>query len=243
MSLLRTQNISMAFGSLVAVDDVSISVSENEVLGLVGPNGAGKTTLFNIITGFQRPTRGAVHFKDSDISSSTANQRALIGMARTFQTPKLFGTHTVADNVRAATLPLRLQWSARKSRPSSDLDARLNEILDLVGLAAHAGAIAGDLAYGLQRRLEIARALMTEPALLLLDEPAAGMPPLEAEDVRAIIQKIRDRGTTVIVVDHNMKLIMNVCSRVIVLHQGAVICDGPPEVVRKDPAVIRAYLG
>lgn len=249
MSLLHAQGIEKRFGALVAVNDFRLTVEPGEVVGLVGPNGAGKTTTFNILSGLLPASRGSVSFNGHRVEGWSAHRRANAGMARTFQTPQLFTELSVRDNVLSATLAEQLgplngsRRSARAKPHARPIAERLDEALALTGLSHLAEETAGDLSYGMQRRLEIARALMTEPELLLLDEPAAGMQPHEALHIGDLIGDVRAKGISVVVIDHNMRLIMSVSDRVVVMNFGAVIAEGTPDAVRAHPEVIRAYLG
>jgi branched-chain amino acid transport system ATP-binding protein len=249
MALLEVQHLSRRFGGVLAVDGVTLKVDQGEVLGLIGPNGAGKTTFFNLITGYVEPSHGEIAFGGKDITRLTASIRVRIGIARTFQTPQLFGGMSVRDNMLAGTYAARLSLRMMVTTPSKRQAAermvreRCDRLLALVELQAVQNIIAAELPYGLQRRLEIARALMTEPRLLILDEPAAGMLPSEAVSLNALIRTIQKQGCTVIVVEHNMRVVMNVSDRIAVMDFGKIIAEGSPSEIRANPDVVHAYLG
>ena len=251
MALLEVRSVSVRFGGVVALDDLSFDIAEGEICGLIGPNGAGKTTLFNVITGFLAPTAGRVVFRGRDITALGPNRVAALGIARTFQNIRLFARMTVLDNVKTAQqLHGRAGfWETLLSTPSfrrkeRALEDRALAHLDRLGLAAFQDAFATSLPYGFQRKLEIARALATEPAVLLLDEPAAGMNAQETAELTGFIRDIHAQfGLTVVVVEHDMSLIMPLCHRIQVLNYGRVIAEGAPAAVRAHPRVIEAYLG
>jgi branched-chain amino acid transport system ATP-binding protein len=251
VSLLELRGVEKIFGGLRAVHDVSFEVEQGVIFGLIGPNGAGKTTLFNVITGVYRPERGAILFAGNDIAGLGPAAIAALGVARTFQNIRIFRTMTVEENVMVAGHHLHtasiVDAMLRTRRYEKDelvLSKRARELLEILGLAELAGETAGSLPYGSQRRLEIARALMLSPKLLLLDEPAAGMNSQEAQTLNEQIRFLRDQlGLTVIVVEHNMAVVMNVCERIHVVDHGETIAEGTPAEVKAHPKVLAAYLG
>ena len=249
--ILTTQGLAKSFLGLQALQDFSISIYKNEILGLIGPNGAGKTTCFNLLTGFVLPTGGRIFFKGIDITGRSPAQVARLGLARTFQNIRVFNTLSVLENVMAAA-QLRTPFSLGElllSAPSfrhkeSQVTERAYDLLRLLGISEYANRTAASLPYAHQRRLEIARALATEPQLLLLDEPAAGMNPSESDSLHQLILDLRARfQLTVLLVEHDMRLVMNLCERIVVLNYGKIIAEGKPQAVRADPQVIAAYLG
>lgn len=250
MSLLKMIGVSLNFGGLLAVDDVSLDVEPGQIMSLIGPNGAGKSTIFNLITGIYRPSQGKILFCDKDITNLKDHKITGLGISRTFQNIRLFANLSVIDNVRigchsrgSSQLGGALLRNKRVIREEKALQDKAQEILAFLHLTEKKDELAMNLAYGEQRRLEIARALASEPRLLLLDEPAAGMNPREKEDLVKIIKKIRDKNVTIFLVEHDMKFVMGLSDRVTVLDYGRKIASGSPEEVRSNPDVITAYLG
>jgi len=250
-TVLRVSGVSRRFRGLLALTGYELELRQGEILGVIGPNGAGKTTLFNVITGFLRPTTGRIEMRGQDITRLRPDQVARRGIARTFQTIRLFGKLSVIDNVKIAQ---QLHgkagfWETLVSAPSfhrkeRELERRAMRHLDDLGLADLYAYPAAGLPYGSQRKVEIARALALEPTVVLLDEPAAGMNAYETTELLGFIRRIHTQyGLSIVVVEHDMSLIMRLCDRIQVLNYGRTICEGSPERVRSDPAVIEAYLG
>jgi branched-chain amino acid transport system ATP-binding protein len=247
---LEIDQLTMQFGGLVAVNNVSIRVEKGEIHGLIGPNGSGKTTVFNVLSGYYKPTGGRISFEDKKISGLPAHQITAAGFARTFQNLRLFSSMTVLDNVlvgmghhaktglwEAIFNPVAVQ------REEKEFVDRAMKLLDLLGITSFANERATSLPYGHQRRVEIARALATNPKIILLDEPAAGLNEVETENLRNILSKIRDSGVTIFLVEHDMKLVMGICEVITVLDYGKKIAEGTGTAISNDPVVVEAYLG
>jgi branched-chain amino acid transport system ATP-binding protein len=250
MSLLRVEGLGLHFGGIAAVDDLTFTVPQGRIYSIIGPNGAGKTTLFNMISGVYRPSRGRIRFAGADVTNMEPHRLARLGLSRTFQNLQIFFRLTALENVMVGrhvhepkgilAHALRLPSVRRANRDCAD---RARELLKFVGLGPDADRIAGGLPYGALKRLEIARALASEPKLLLLDEPAAGCNAVETEEIDGLIQQVARQGITVALVEHDMKLVMKISDHILVLDRGRRLAEGSAAQVRANPDVIRAYLG
>lgn len=248
--LMRIDGLTCRFGGLTAVDDLSMAIRQGEIRALIGPNGAGKSTTLNLITGIYQPNQGSVSLRGKSLAGISPSNITKAGVARTFQTIRLWKQLTLLENVmvghqcRTTAGFFHILFATRKSRDEENKTrAKAQQALELVGLSDRAGALAGSLSYGQQRRLEIARALATEPTVLLLDEPAAGMNPHEVNELVGQIFAIRESGITVMLIEHNMPLVMRLADQITVLSFGRKIAEGIPSEIRENPDVIAAYLG
>ncbi|MGN6721240.1 MAG: ABC transporter ATP-binding protein [Marmoricola sp.] len=248
--LLELDDVTMEFGGLTALDHVSFDIKPGEILGLIGPNGAGKTTCFNVMTGVYRATSGEVRFEGQPLGTRKRYEITKLGIARTFQNVRLFKSMTALENVKVGAdihsnsgIFSALLRTPGLRKAEEEAEATAKELLDFVGVGRRKNDVASSLPYGDQRRVEIARALATGPKLLCLDEPAAGFNPAEKQRLMELIRKVRDRGYTVLVIEHDMRLVMGVTDRIVVLEFGRKIAEGTPAEIRENPAVIAAYLG
>jgi branched-chain amino acid transport system ATP-binding protein len=248
--ILRLDQVVKRFGGLTAVNDVSFEIRRGEIFALIGPNGAGKTTLFNTITGMYKPTSGSINFEGRDITGLKPYRVAGLGIGRTFQQIRLFSYMSALDNVKVGehhTMRAKL-WDSlfttpRARREEREVQGRAMELLSFVGIERQAHNYARNLPYGHQRRLEIARALATNPRLLLLDEPAAGANPQEKRELMQLVERVRGEGITILLIEHDMKVVMGISERIVVLDYGEKIAEGKPQEVRTNQRVIEAYLG
>lgn len=250
MSILSLKDVTKVFGGLIAVNDLSFDVEAGSIVGLIGPNGAGKTTVFNCITGNYKPEEGSIAFRERNITGLKPHRIVELGIARTFQSIRLFPKLPVLENALAgrhcrmhAGLFACMFHTPGQRREEREAISRCMEELKFVGLEQHWSEMAGSLAYGQQRLLEIARALASDPDLLILDEPAGGMNDQETAALVRLILAIRQRGMTILLIEHDMRLVMKICEKLIVLEHGTLIAQGPPAKVRENPAVVEAYLG
>ncbi|MBN2605021.1 MAG: ABC transporter ATP-binding protein [Bacilli bacterium] len=251
MALLEVKDLTIRFGGLTAVDNFELILESNELVGLIGPNGAGKTTIFNLLTGVYAPTEGSIHVDGVNTKNKKPNQIVMLGSSRTFQNIRLFKDMSVIDNIKVAyhnQMTYNLLSSIVKNKKfrreeQEAVDVAV-ELLKVFGLEQFQNELAKNLPYGKQRKLEIARALATNPKILLLDEPAAGMNPQETEELMETIKLVKERfKVSVLLIEHDMKLVMGICERIIVVDYGKIIAKGSPKEIRKDKAVIKAYLG
>jgi len=249
-AMLEARGLSKHFGGLRAVDDLSLTVDAGSIVGLIGPNGAGKTTVFNLVTGQLRPSAGEVHFKGRRITGMPPHELVRLGLVRTFQSMVLYSEASVLENVlRGCAVRSRVGFwgglvgSRQAAREEREVRERALELLHFVELAAVRDELARNLPYGHQRALGVAIGLATDPALLMLDEPVAGMNPEETAHMARLISRVNARGTTIVVVEHDMSFVMQLCREIVVMNYGKKIAEGKPERIRNDPAVVAAYLG
>lgn len=249
-ALLEAKHVSKIFGGLVAVDDVDMTIEKGDIYGIIGPNGAGKTTFFNICSGFYTPTSGSIYLEESRISGLPCDRIARMGIARTFQNIQLFRYMTVLENIKIGfhintrtNLFDAILHSRRYREDEAMIEEKGAQILKEVGLSGYAYTMAGNLPYGVQRKVEIARALALEPKIVLLDEPAAGMNPRETDSLMEFMVMLKEKGYTIAVIEHDMKFVMNSCNHILVLNFGRKICEGTPEHVKDDKGVQEAYFG
>jgi branched-chain amino acid transport system ATP-binding protein len=249
--VLEIRGLGIDFGGLTAVNELDLTVYNNQIYGLIGPNGAGKTTVFNMLTKVYQPSRGTIKLDGQDMAKLTPVQANKAGVARTFQNIRLFANLSVLDNVKVGLgnsihygIFTSLIHTPKYFRAEKDADAEAHELLKIFELDDHADTLAGNLPYGAQRRLEIARAMATHPKLLLLDEPAAGMNPQETEDLMRMIRTVRDHfHIAILLIEHDMQLVMGICERITVLNYGMLLAEGTPKEIQNNPEVIKAYIG
>lgn len=246
--ILSIQKVAKSFGGNAAISDVSFQMEKGEILGLIGPNGAGKTTMFNLISGFIRPDRGKIVFKDQEITNLREHKISRLGLCRTFQLNKLFSNLSVEENLllgcnRHETGGFRNFWFGLRSKERHKLAQQVNNVITLLEIEGWREKVAGELPYGDQKLLGIGLALTTTPSLLLLDEPFAGLNPIETERCMSVLNRISQSGLSIFIVDHNMRAIMGFCGRIIVLNFGKKVAEGPPHRIRQNPEVLRCYLG
>lgn len=248
--MLEVKNISKYFGGLTAVNNVSLQVQKGEIFGLIGPNGAGKTTLFNMLTGIYSPNTGEIVFEDTMMQKLKPFQIARLGISRTFQNIRLLGNETVTENVKIGMFRktksglISAILNSKSQRDEEEfVEEKVKQTLIEVGLEDYMNLKAGNLSYGNQRKVEIARALVSKPKLILLDEPCAGMNDTEVEEINLLVKRIRDNGTTVIIIEHNVPMLVGLCDNMAVLNHGEKIAEGSPEQVTSNSAVVEAYIG